>query len=179
MTATQHLAGRARPPDTACPDRSRRQLRISGCLLQNSCCTFSPYPPLSMSLTGHGRGDAPGSLPGILARLCRDGKEELVSSEAEGGDGAGVINRAALLCLCKLVFYCLFGKRIKSQFCSSVAFQRCVCDAVVWESRALFSPRAVCGHGSQAGPTLQCVGQGLNQGPGRDSLAQHRDGEKT
>lgn len=57
-----------------------------------------------MSLTGHGRGDAPGSLPGILARLCRDGKEELVSSEAEGGDGAGVINRAALLCLCKLVF---------------------------------------------------------------------------
>lgn len=29
VTATQHLAGRARPPDTACTDRSRRQLRIS------------------------------------------------------------------------------------------------------------------------------------------------------
>lgn len=55
-----------------------------------------------MSLTGHGRGDAPGSVPAPLAGLCREGKEELVSSEA--GDGAGVINRAALLCLCKLVF---------------------------------------------------------------------------
>lgn len=57
-----------------------------------------------MSLTGHGRGDAPGSVPGILARLCREGKEELVSSEAGGGDEAGVINRAALHCLCELVF---------------------------------------------------------------------------
>lgn len=45
-----------------------------------------------MSLTGHGRGDAPGSVPAPLAGLCREGKEELVSSEA--GDGAGVINRA-------------------------------------------------------------------------------------
>lgn len=33
--------------------------------------------------------------------------------------------------------------------------------------------------GARQGPPLQCVGQGLNQGPGRDSLAQHRDGKKT
>lgn len=69
------------------------------CLLQNSCCTFSPYPPLSMSLAGHGRGDAPGSLPGTLARLCREGKGELMSLEAGEGDGARVVNRGPLLSL--------------------------------------------------------------------------------
>lgn len=74
------------------------------CLFQNSCCTFSLYPPLCMSLAGHGRGGAPGSLLGILARLCRERKEELVSSKAGGGDRAGVINRDALLCLCEVVF---------------------------------------------------------------------------
>lgn len=57
-----------------------------------------------MSMTGHGRGDAPGSLPATQVGLCREGKEELVCSEAGGGDEAGVISKAALLCLCKLVF---------------------------------------------------------------------------
>lgn len=33
--------------------------------------------------------------------------------------------------------------------------------------------------GARQGPPLQCVGQGLNEGPGRDSPAQYRDGEKT
>lgn len=73
----------------------------------------------------------------------------------------------------------MFGESIKSQFCSSVAFQRCVCDAVLQESRALLSPRAAVAMGARQGPPLQSVGQGLNEGPGRDSLAQHRDGEKT
>lgn len=33
--------------------------------------------------------------------------------------------------------------------------------------------------GARQGPPLQSVGQGLHEGPGRDSLAQHRDGDKT
>lgn len=33
--------------------------------------------------------------------------------------------------------------------------------------------------GARQGLPLQSVRQGLNEGPGRDSLAQHRDGEKT
>lgn len=33
--------------------------------------------------------------------------------------------------------------------------------------------------GARQGPSLQSVGQGLNEGPGRDLLAQHRGGEKT
>lgn len=86
MTAPQYLAGRARSPDIAWTDRSRRQLRISA-----ACSKIFVVlsVPTSMSLTGHGRGDAPGSLPGVLARLCREGKEELASSEAGGQMGQG------------------------------------------------------------------------------------------
>lgn len=73
----------------------------------------------------------------------------------------------------------LVWRENKSQFCSSVAFQRCVCDAALQESRALFGPPAVLAMGARQGPPLQSVGQGLNEGPGRDSLTEHRDGEKT
>lgn len=57
-----------------------------------------------MSLTGHGRGDAPGSLPGILARLCREGKEEMVSSEAGGGDGAELLCSVSVIWCSLLVW---------------------------------------------------------------------------
>lgn len=63
---------------------------------------------------------------------------------------------------------------MKGQFCFSVAFQRCVCDAAPQESRALL--RAVCGHGARQG--LQGVGQGLHEGH-EGLTGTGRDGEKT